>query len=149
MAAAVRHDPDLEQRAGLVLHVELAVLDPGPRAHHLHIARDRPALVAQTVLVADRPGAHVGDDFHVIVRVRRKAAVRRDHIIVPHPQGPPLATRRIVVSAEREVVMGIQPTVIGGADGAERAKFDHGKVSKRQGLKPAPPPKIGTAFHNF
>src|SRR5258708_38928118 len=33
---------------------------------------------------------------------------------------------RIVVAAEREVVPGLQPAVIGAAEFVERSKFDHG-----------------------
>jgi hypothetical protein len=85
-AARFRDDPDLEDARGLVLDVVLGVADAAARAHHLHVARFRAALVAETVLVRDRAIAHIGDDFHVRVRMRRKTAVRGDFVVVPHAQ---------------------------------------------------------------
>ena len=49
------------------------------------IARLGATLVAEAVLVADRPGADIGDDFHVSMGVRGKAGMRGDAIVVPDP----------------------------------------------------------------
>src|SRR3546814_4420273 len=72
-APAARHDPDLEEGRRFVLQIIFRVADAAARAHHLHVARLRAALVAQAVLTGDRAGADIGDDLHVRVRVRRKA----------------------------------------------------------------------------
>jgi hypothetical protein len=54
-------------------------------AHHLHVPGFSAALIAKTVLVRDRSFADVGNNFHVRVRVRGKAGVRRDLVVVPNP----------------------------------------------------------------
>ncbi len=65
------------------------------------------------------PFADVGDDLHVGVRVRREAGLRRDLVVVPHPDRAPAHAVRVVVAGEREVVVGLEPAVVGAA---ERAK---------------------------
>ena len=125
MSAAIRHDPDLEQAALLVFQVVFGMADAGARAHHLDIARLGPALVAQAVLVGNRALADIGDDLHILVRVRRKAALRRDPVIVPHSQRAPVDPRGIVIVREGKVVAGIQPAVVCRTQRGEGAKFDH------------------------
>src|SRR5690606_40735141 len=86
---------------------------------------------ALPILVGDSPFAHVGDDFHVVVGMRRKTAVRRDGVIVPDPQATPVHTLRIVVFGEGKVVLGIQPAVIGGAE----ARSEERRVGKGSGSR--------------
>jgi hypothetical protein len=90
--------------------------DAASRAHHLHVAGLSPALVAKRVLVRDRAFADIGDDFHVGVRMGGKAGIRRDLVIVPHPQGAVAHIIGIVMAAEREVMFCFQPAVIGAAE---------------------------------
>src|SRR5690606_7013843 len=111
LALAVGEDPDLEDPGHARLEVVLGVADAGARAHHLHVAGHGAALVAQAVLVGDRPLAHVGDDLHVGVRVRREAGARLDGVVVPHPQRAPVDAVRVVVTGEREVVLRVEPAV--------------------------------------
>ena len=66
--------------------IVLGVADAGAGAHHLHVARLGAALVAKDVLMGDRAFADIGDDFHVGVGMGGKAGVRRDLVVVPHPQ---------------------------------------------------------------
>src|SRR5690606_11715155 len=89
-AGLVRLNPDLEDLGGFVLQVVLAVSDTGTGAHHLHVAGLGTALVAQVVLMADGPFAYVGDDLHVAMRMRRKARVRGDLVVIPDAQAPPV-----------------------------------------------------------
>jgi len=89
--------------------------DAGAGTHYLDIARDGAAFVAKTVLVGDSAFTHIGDDFHVGMRVRGKAGVGRDGIVIPHADATPAHARLIVIIGEREVMFGIEPAVVGAA----------------------------------
>jgi hypothetical protein len=80
-----RHDPDLEDLGRDRLQIVFGVADAGPRAHHLHVAGFGASLVAERVLMGDGTFAHIGDDLHVGMGMRRKAGVRRDLVVVPDP----------------------------------------------------------------
>ena len=94
-------------------------------AHHLHVAGLGAALVAERVLVRDRAFADIGDDLHVGMGMGGKAGVRRDLVVVPHPQRAVAHIVRVVVAAEREVMLCLQPAVIGAAEFCKRSEFDH------------------------
>jgi hypothetical protein len=98
----------------------------GPGAHHLHVAGFGAALVAKAVLMGDCAFANIGDDFHVGVGMGGKAGIRRDLVIVPHPQGAVAHIVGVVVAAEREVMLGFQPAMVGAAEFSERSEFNHG-----------------------
>ena len=111
-----RLDPDLEDLGLGRLQIVLGMTHAGAGAHHLHVARFGAALVAETVLVSDRAFADIGDDLHVGVGMRGKAGVRRDLVVVPDPQGAVAHISGVIMTAEREVVLGLQPAVIGAAE---------------------------------
>ena len=90
--------------------------DAGACAHHLHIAGRRAAFVAQVVLVGDGAFAHIGDDLHVRMRVRRKTGLRLDRVVVPDPQNAPVHALRIVVIGN----------VVGTTQARDGTTFDHG-----------------------
>src|ERR1700759_4043340 len=58
--------------------------------------------------------------------VRRKAGVGGDLVVVPHPQGAVAHVLRIVVVREREVMLRLQPAVVGAAELCKWFEFDHG-----------------------
>ena len=62
--------------------------------------------------MGDGTGAHIGDDFHVPVRMRREARLRGDDIVVPHPQIAPVHAGRVVVLRKGEVMTGIEPAMV-------------------------------------
>src|SRR5262249_7029897 len=95
---------------------------------HLNVARFRPPLVAEAVLVGNGALAHIGDDFHVGVGMRGKAGVRSDLVIVPYPQGTVAHIVRVIVAGEGEVVLWLEPAVIGTAELCKGSEFDHGKT---------------------
>src|SRR3546814_4472538 len=97
----------------------------GSGRHHLHVARLRPALVAEAVLMADRAFTNIGDDFHVAVRMRRKAGVRGDDIVVPDAKASPVHPVRILVVRKGEMMLGIQPAMIFPAKAFKWAQLDH------------------------
>ena len=59
------------------------------------------------------------------VRVRREAAARGDGIVVPHPKIAPVHPVRITVAGEREMMLGVEPAMVGAAEAVERTKVDH------------------------
>ena len=125
-ALRLRFDPDLEDLGRLRLQIVFGVTDTGAGAHHLNVARFGAALVAEAVLMGDRALADIGDDFHVGVGCGGKAGVRRDLVVVPHPQGAVAHIAGVVVTAEREVVFCFQPAVVGAAEPVEGSEFNHG-----------------------
>src|SRR6185437_5460294 len=125
-AAFIGNDPDLEDPCGTRLHVVLGMGDAAAGAHHLHVARLGAAFVAEAVPVADRAFAHVGDDLHVRVRMRREAALRRDGVVVPHAQRTPAHALGVVVAGEREMMFRLEPAVVGSAQAVEWSAFNHG-----------------------
>src|SRR5882762_8012741 len=76
--------------------------------------------------MGDRAFADIGDDFHVGVRMGGEAGVRRDLVAVPNPQRTMAHIFRVIMAAEREVMFGLQPAVVGAAEFCERSEFDHG-----------------------
>ncbi len=104
--------------------------DAAAGAHHLHVTGFGTAFVAQAVLVGNGAFADIGDDFHVAVWVLRKTGTGGDHVIVPHPQVAPVHAAGVMVLGEREMVMGVEPSVVGATQGCERSELDHGALLK-------------------
>jgi hypothetical protein len=126
-APLVRLDPDLEQGRGFGFEIVFGVADARSGAHHLHITGFGAAFVAKAVLVGDGAFADVGDDLHVRMRMGRKAGVRGDLVVVPDPDRTPAHALRIIVTGEREVVLGVQPAVVRAAQTVEIPAFDHSR----------------------
>ena len=89
--------------------------DSGAGTHDLHTTGGRPTRVPPVVFVTDGATAHVGDDFHIPVRVRVKAGVRRDAVIVDNQQLAVAHLFRVVVVGKTKVVLGVEPAVISAA----------------------------------
>ena len=53
------------------------------------------------------------------VRMGREARVRGDLVVVPHAQRAPAHAVRVVVVTEGEVVLGLEPTMVGAAKSFE------------------------------
>src|SRR5690606_10513800 len=124
-AALVRDDPDLGYPGLPGLQIVFAMDDAGAGAHDLDVARFGASLVALVVAVADRTFAHIGDDLHVRMGMRWKAGAGLDGVVVPDAQRAPVDPLRVVVVGEGEVVPGIQPAVVGGAEASKGPAFDH------------------------
>ena len=96
--------------------------------HALHLAAPDDAAVAQAVLVLQRAGQDVGDDFHVAMAVRAEARAGRDAILVDDAQDAPAHFGRIVIVGEGEAVFRPQPAVVGQmAALLGRSDDDHGE----------------------
>ena len=97
------NDPDLIQvQFFRFARVVLRVTHPGPRAHNLELARRNLLFVAHAVLVLNRPFQHIGQDFHVFVRVGTEALACINHVIVNHAQCGEAHEVRVVVVGKRE-----------------------------------------------
>ena len=59
------------------------------------------------------------------MRMRREAGIRRDLVVIPHPDRAPAHALRIVIAGEREVVLGLEPAVVGAAQALECSYLDH------------------------
>ena len=125
----LRHDPDLEDPRIDLFQVVLGMGDTGAGTHHLNIASLGTAFVAQVVLVADSAFAHIGDDFHVAVRVWREATASGNQVIVPDPQVAPVHPLRVVVLGKGEVMVGVEPAMVGVAKALEGAQLQHDGLS--------------------
>src|SRR5258707_891520 len=105
---------DLSAWSGAVDQHQLGVLERG-EAQQLLVAdcgavpRHGAALVAEAVLVADRALAHIGDDFHVVMRMRRKPRSGGDLVVVPHAQRAPSHALGVAVVREREMMTCVKP----------------------------------------
>src|SRR3546814_16602825 len=95
-----------------ILMIIFRMANAGSGRHHLHVARLRPALVAEAVLMADRAFTNIGDAFHVAVRMRRKAGVRGDDIVCPDEKASPVQPVRIMVVPNEELMLVIQHACI-------------------------------------
>src|SRR5260370_18163294 len=78
---------------------------------------------------------HVGDDFHVAVRVHGEPAAAGHAVIVHDAQRAEMHVLRVVVIGKGKGEMGVQPAVIGVTAFVALANVDHG-----------PPP--GSREHN-
>src|SRR5208282_5942385 len=136
LAAARRQYPDLKDPGDAGLQIVFRMTDAGSGTHHLHVAGYGAALVAEAVLMGDRTLADIGDDLHVGVRVRWKPGVGRDRVVIPHSQRAPAHALGVMVVGEREMVLGVEPTVVRTAQAFEGSAFDHLSSPVRQGKVP-------------
>ena len=96
------------------------------------------AVVPLRVLVHQLSAQHPGDDLHVPVRVRLEAAARRHDVVVVDQQQTEVGVARVVVLAERERVLGVQPAEVGGEPVAGPAYVDRG-CQQCHGIHPSEP----------
>ena len=119
--------PHLQEVQSLVRRVvELGVANAASRAHVLHAAGADDAMIADAVAVFELTRQHVRHDFHVAMRVGRKAGARGYAIVVKDAQRSPVNVTRVVIFGETERVAGEKPAVV------ERCAFAgalHGEVA--------------------
>ena len=66
--------------------IDLAVLDAAARAHDLNLARLELRMIAHAVLMLDGTFKDVGEDFHILMAMRRKAHAGSHQILIDDPQ---------------------------------------------------------------
>src|SRR5438552_16405686 len=120
-AAARRDDPELENRRRLVFKIVFGVADAGAGAHDLDVAGFCAAFIAEAVLVRDRALPYIGDDLHIGVRVRRKAGLRRDLVVVQDAKSAPIHAHGIAVLGKGELMVVVGNAVISAVQAGERA----------------------------
>src|SRR4029077_9734553 len=108
----IRDNPNLENQSRYGPGVIFGVPDAGAGAHHLDVSRFGLTFVAETIPVGHHPFAHIGDDFHVGMRMGRKACIWSDLIIVPDTQRAPTLSGAVVRSVKRKVPFGLYPADI-------------------------------------
>jgi len=109
----VRDDPYLEEvDRPLLRAVELAVLDAGPRAHPLHLARPQDAAASGRVPVGELTLEHPRQDLHVAVSMPSEPFPRLHAILVDDAELAPAHVLRVVVAREREGVPRVEPAVV-------------------------------------
>jgi hypothetical protein len=59
------------------------------------------------------------------VRVRREARIRGDLVVVPHPERAVTEALRVVIAGEGEMMLRLEPAMVGAAEVTERPPFDH------------------------
>ena len=74
---------------------------------------------------------HPRDDLHVAVRVRVEARAAPDDVVVVHEQQPVAGVAGVVVVAEAERVVGVQPADVGGESVGSPSHVDDGGGWKR------------------
>jgi hypothetical protein len=79
----------------------------GAGAHHLDVAGCSAPGIAKAVLVSDRAFADVGDDLHVLVRVRVESGAGSDQVVIPHAQPTPMDALGVAVVGKGEMMAGI------------------------------------------
>src|SRR5437870_2573973 len=99
---------------GLLLGcVELAVDHTRTGAHALHLTGfDDGAVVSHVVLVFLGALEDVGNDFHVLMRVRGEASSRRYGVVVDHAERAETHVLLVVVASEGKRVMRVEPSVV-------------------------------------
>src|SRR5262249_42443884 len=105
--------------------IKLAVANPGAGAHLLHLAWPDHGTGPHAVLMFKGALEHVGDDFHVAMRMRGKPVARLDAIFVDHAQAAEGHEPRIVIVAERKCGVRIEPAIVGMAALPGRSYLNH------------------------
>ncbi|EAU65345.1 conserved hypothetical protein [Stigmatella aurantiaca DW4/3-1] len=123
---ALGENPDLQQVQFLSRRVLLAVPHARARRHPLHLPRAQDAHRAHAVPVLDGAREHIGDDLHVLVGVGAKASAGRHAVLVDDAQRAEVHVRRVVVTRERERMVGIQPAMVRMATLIRRSNGQHG-----------------------
>ena len=65
--------------------------------------------------LGDRTAPDIGDDFHVAMRMGVESGMRRDTVIIDHQQLAKTHLLRIMIAGKAEMVLGIEPVMIGAA----------------------------------
>jgi hypothetical protein len=121
-------NPDLEDFGRPRLEIVFGVANAGTGAHDLDVAGFRAPSVAKAILVGDGAFPHIGDDFHIGVGMGGKAGIRRNFVVVPDAKGAEAHIAGVVMTSEREVVLGLEPAMVGGGKLVEGPKVDHENV---------------------
>ena len=93
----------------LVGAVHFAVGEAGAGGHALHLAGLNGRVVAHRILMGYLPVEHERHDFHLRVRVLRKAGIGGDVVIIKHAQRAEVHVLPVVVVGKGEQEVGAEP----------------------------------------
>src|ERR1700733_6097782 len=80
---------------------------------------------AHAVPMSEASFEHIGQDFHIAMRVGSKTSSRRDSIFVDNPQRAKTHMPRIVVARKRKAVITVDPAKIGMPTLGASTNYDH------------------------
>src|SRR5262245_22809434 len=89
--------------------VVFAVADPSSGAHALHITDANYRARARAVLVCQCAFEHIGENFHVPVRMSPEPSPRSNSIFIDHSKIAEAHVLRVVVVAERKRMTAVEP----------------------------------------
>src|SRR3989338_3979919 len=92
--------------------VEFAVCDSAAGAHTLDFAGHNHGAVSHAVLMRQRAFQNVGDDFHVLMRMGRKALPGRYPVFIDDAKGAETNMFGIPVFGKGKSVIGLKPAMI-------------------------------------
>ena len=73
----------------------------------------------------DRTANYVGDDLHVLVRMRAKSLGWCNAVLIDHAQLAEVHAFRIAILGERECVLCLEPAMIGAAAAVRSNNVEH------------------------
>lgn len=95
--AFFREDPDLQKAQHRIAQIVFRMGDARSGRRKLHIAAGKRAFVSHAVSVGQLSVNHIGDDFHIAVRVRGKTGIGFHQVVVDYAQFAEFDIFRIVV----------------------------------------------------
>jgi hypothetical protein len=102
--------------------------NPASRTHYLNITSFGTTFISKAVLVGDRPGADIGHNFHIGMRMRRETRLGLDDVVIPDADRAPIHAGWVIIIRERKMVVGVKPSMICCAQTFKRADFNSGFV---------------------
>jgi hypothetical protein len=113
----------LKQPTGFITQIKFAMCDASACAHNLYITSLGPASIAQAIFMRDRAFADIGDDFHIVMRMRRKSRSCGNFVVIPNPDIAPIHPSGIIITGKAKMMIGVEPAMIGFPQGRKTALF--------------------------
>ena len=98
-------------------------------SHDLDFVAPEDVRAGKAVAVGQAAVDHIGQDLHVAMAVRSEPLAGRDAILVEHAQHAEAHEVRILIAAEGECGVGVQPPEVGAAAVFAPANRDHEVIS--------------------
>ena len=124
-SALTREQPNLKQPQRSFAAVVLGMADTRPGAHDLHVSRDRGADVARVVFVRYNTLPHIGDDFHVDVRVATETRARGNFIVVPNHERAERTVGTVAIGGNGKMVVCVEPSMMAAVERCFGSELKH------------------------
>src|SRR5687767_3202293 len=99
--------------------------DSSTGRHGLDFVAVQNVMLSRTVPVAQTAFKHVGDDFHIPMRMRPKALAPLNAIVIEHAQDAEAHVLRIIVVGKGKRKVRLQPAPVGPAPVFASSNGDH------------------------